>query len=136
MRYSNYDQFSIVQSDSAALFNKQLNEEVHRLKDNFPVVEILRAEPPYFAQIKYRVNESTPETISEASAAEGVSFVCHQCPLFKPPLKDDGTEDKRCKAGDCLDPKNELGRVFKNTQACDMLYELIKERSVKLCFME
>lgn len=134
MKSSSYDQFAIVASDSASLFNEQLNAESFRLKDHFPVVEILRAEAPFFAQIKYRVSESIPETIAEASELEGVSFVCAQCPFFHPVLKEDETEDKRCKYGEC--PHAELGRVLKTASACDRLYELIKEGSVKLCFTE
>jgi len=134
MKCSSYDQFAIVTADSAPLFNQQLNEEIYRLRNNFPVVEILRTEPPFFAQIKYRVHESTPETVSEASAAEGVSFVCFQCPYFKPALRADGEVDKRVKWGDC--EHAELGRVLKTAPACDRCYETVKEGDVRLCFME
>ncbi len=133
MRSSSYDQFAIVQADSAPLFEKQLNEEIHRLRDHFPEVKFSES-IPFYAQIKYKVFQETPETISEASEAEGVRFVCAQCPYFKAPLKDDGTEDKRCKYGDCKHA--ELGRTFKNSAACDKLFELIKEGGVKLCFTE
>lgn len=133
MKRSSYEQFAIVHADSAPLFNQQLNAEIRRLKDNTPVVHFSES-IPFYAQIKYIVNEETPETISEASEAEGVRFVCAQCPYFKAPVKDDGTEDKRCKYGDC--EHAELGRTFKKTAACDKLYELISEGGVKLCFME
>lgn len=133
MRSSSYDQFAIVSADSASLFNKQLNEEIYRLRNNDPVVKFSES-IPFYAQIKYRVNENTPETIAEASEAEGVSFVCAQCPFFVAPLKDDGTPDKRCKWGDC--EHSELGRTFKMSKACDKLFELIKEGDVKLCFTE
>ena len=133
MKRSSYEQFAIVHADSAPLFNQQLNEEIRRLKDNSPVVHFSES-IPFYAQIKYIVNEETPETISEASEMEGVRFVCAQCPYFKAPLKDDGTEDKRCKYGDC--EHAELGRTFKKTAACDRLYDLIKEGGVKICFTE
>lgn len=133
MKRSSYEQFAIVHADSAPLFNQQLNEEIRRLKDNRPVVHFSES-IPFYAQIKYIVNEETPETVSEASEMEGVRFVCAQCPYFKAPLKDDGTEDKRCKYGDC--EYAELGRTFKKTAACDRLYDLIKEGGVKICFTE
>lgn len=133
MKRSRYEQFAIVYADSAPLFNKQLNEEIYRLKDNNPVVKFSES-IPFYAQIRYEVNEETPETITEASEMAGVRFVCAQCPYFKAPLKDDGTEDKRCKYGDC--EFTELGRTFKNTPACDRLYDLIKEGGVKICFTE
>lgn len=134
MKRSRYEQFAIVHEDSAPLFNKQLNEEIYRLRDNDPVVKILRAEPPFFAQIKYTVYDTAPEKISEEYELKGVQFVCAQCPYFKAPLKDDGTEDKRCKYGDC--EHTDLGRTFKASPACDLLYELIAEGGVRLCFTE
>ena len=133
MRSSSYDQFAIVKEDSASLFEKQLNEEILRLKDLNPVVKFSES-IPFYATIKYRVNEIVPESVAEASEVEGVSFVCAQCPYFKPPLKDNGEVDHRFKWGDC--EHAELGRVLRGQSACDRLYGLIKEGSVKLCFME
>lgn len=133
MKRSSYEQFAIVHADSASLFQKQLNEEIYRLRNNDTVVKFSES-IPFYAQIKYVVNENTPETIAEASVVEGVSFVCAQCPYFKAPTKDDGTEDRRCKYGDC--EFADLGRTFKNAPACDRLYDLIKEGGIKICFME
>ena len=133
MKRSSYEQFAIVHADSASLFNQQLNAEIRRLKDNSPTVHFSES-IPFYAQIKYIVNEETPETIAEASAVEGVRFVCAQCPYFKAPLKDDGTEDKRCKYGDC--EHAELGRTFKKTAACEKLYDLIAEGGIKICFTD
>ena len=133
MRSSSYDQFAIVQADSAPLFNQQLNEEIFRLRDHNPVVKFSES-IPFYAQIKYRVNEDHPETISESYEMEGVRFVCAQCPYFQPPRRDDGEVDHRFKWGDC--EHAELGRVLRGQRACDRLYEAIKEGSVRLCFME
>jgi hypothetical protein len=133
MKRSRYEQFAIVHADSASLFQKQLNEEIFRLRDNDPVVKFSES-IPFYAQIKYSVDNTTPEKISEEYELQGVQFVCAQCPFFKAPLKEDGTEDKRCKYGDC--EHTDLGRTFRNTLACDKLYELIAEGGVKLCFTE
>lgn len=133
MKRSSYEQFAIVHADSASLFQKQLNAEIYRLRNNDTVVKFSES-IPFYAQIKYTVNEDTPETIAEASVMEGVRFVCAQCPIFKAPTKDDGTEDRRCKYGDC--EFADLGRTFKNAPACDRLYDLIKEGGIKICFME
>ena len=132
MRSSSYDQFAIVQADSATLFEQELNEAIRRLKDYNPMVKFSES-IPFYAYVKYRVNENIPETISEASEIEGVRFVCAQCPCFKPVLREDGEVDKRVKYGDCK--YAELGRVLRKAPACDRCYEAIKEGSVKLCFM-
>lgn len=134
MKRSSYEQFAIVAADSAQVFTQKLNAEIFRLKDNDPVVIFSESASPFYARIKYTVSTETPETIAEASAVEGVSFVCLQCPFFKPVLKEDGTIDKRVKWGDC--EHAEFGRTYKTTPACEKLYELIKEGDVKLCFMD
>lgn len=133
MKRSRYEQFAIVSADSASLFEKQLNEEIFRLRDNDPVVKFSES-IPFYAQIKYTVDCTTPEKVSEEYELQGVQFVCAQCPYFNAPLKDDGTEDKRCKWGDCEHAA--LGRTFKTSPACDKLYDLIAEGGVRLCFME
>lgn len=131
MKRSSYEQFAIVSADSASLFNQQLNEEVFRLRDNHPVVHFSES-IPFYAQIKYIVDETTPECITDEYVMQGVRFTCHQCPHYKPMLTKDGEEDKRRVYGDC--EFAELGRVGKNAAACDRLYELITEGEVKLCF--
>lgn len=133
MRSSIYEQFAIVREDTASLFTDKLNETILRLKDNDPVVKFSESDP-LCAYIKYSISETTPETISEASEINGVSFTCSQCPYFVPVCREDGEIDKRCKYGDC--PHTDLGRTYKNSAACDILYELIKEGGVKVCFTE
>lgn len=133
MKRSTFEQFAIVRSDSASLFTEELNAEVYRLRDNYPVVTFSES-IPFYAHIKYKVTEEIPETESEKQQLNGIRFVCAQCPLFKAPKKDDGTEDKRCKWGDC--DEAEMGRTLKASPACEKLYELIAEGGVKLCFTE
>ena len=135
MKRSSYEQFAIVRSDSAPLFEKQLNEKMFELRENYPEVKFSDSIPLY-AQIKYRVETIAPESISEEFEMVGASFVCEQCPYFVPATNKNGSEDLRCKVGDCTHPDNELGRAYKTSPACDHLYELIKEGKVKLCFTE
>lgn len=133
MKHSVYQQFATIHEDSASLFDAKLNAKVQELHDHDPKVNFSE-HIPFYAHITYTVSESAPETIAEASAVEGVRFVCLQCPYFKPVLRDDGEVDRRAKWGDC--EHAELGRVAKTAPACEKLYELIKEGDVKLCFMD
>ena len=131
MKSSSYEQFAIVKSDSASLFEKQLNEETYRLRDNYPSV-VFSDHIPFYAQIKYTVNTEAPESISEEYEMVGARFTCAQCPYFQPVLRKDGEEDPRFKWGECQ--HSDLGRVLKAAAACDRLYEAIHEGGVKLCF--
>lgn len=133
MKHSVYQQFATIHEDTASLFDTKLNEKVYALRDHNPKVTYSE-QIPLYAHITYIVNEDAPETIAEASAVEGVSFVCLQCPYFKPATKADGEVDRRVKWGDC--EHVELGRTLKTAPACEKLYELIKEGDVRLCFMD
>ena len=135
MKRSSYEQFAIVHADSASLFNEQLNEEIFRLRDYHPVVHFSES-IPFYAQIKYTVTHSTPECLGDEYELQGVTFACALCPHFLPAKTRKGEDDKRCKVGDCSFDGNEFGRAFNNSDACDHLYELIKEGKVKLCFTE
>ena len=135
MKRSCYEQFVTVRADSTSLFDKQLNEEVYRLRDKNPVVKFSESIPLY-AHIKYVEDVNIPESVLDEYEILGVGFVCGQCPYFKPIKNGKGNEDGRRKVGDCFYEGNEFGRSFKNTPACEHLYELIKEGGVKLCFTE
>ena len=133
MKSSVYQQFATVHEDSASLFDAKLNEKLRELHAFNPKVKVSE-HIPYYAHIIYTVTERIPETVAEASELNGVNFVCSQCPFFKPAEKEDGSEDKRCKWGNC--EHAEFGRTYKTSPACDKLYELIKEGDVKLCFWD
>lgn len=134
MKRSSYEQFAIVKSDSAPLFEKQLNERVYELRDNYP--EVTFSDSILYARIKYRMETIAPESISDEYEMVGALFVCEQCPYFVPATNKDGSLDLRCKVGDCTHPDNELGRTYKTSLACDHLYEAIRGREVKICFMK
>lgn len=133
MKHSALQQFATIHEDSASLFDARLNEKIYELRDCNPTVKFSE-HIPFYAHITFVVKESTPETVAEASEINGVSFVCAQCPYFKPSLRDDGEIDKRCKYGDC--EYSELGRTFKDSPACDKLYEAVRDGDVNLVFRE
>ena len=133
MKHSVYPQFVTIHEDTTTLFDAKLNAKTYELRDCNPKVTYSE-QIPLYAHITYVVSTETPETIAEASAVEGVSFVCLQCPYFKSALREDGEVDKRVKWGDC--EHTELGRTYKTAPACEKLYELIKEGDVKLCFLD
>lgn len=130
-----YSQFATVKANTAALFTSKLNEEIYKLKDKAPEVKFSEADP-LVAYIEYTESEEKPETIQEVAALEGFSFICEQCPHFKPILKADETVDERRKYGDCDYDGNEFGRTLKKSPACPHLFELLQGDNVKICFKE
>lgn len=133
MRNSVYQQFAIVKEDSAALLTEKLNEQIYELRQHSPVVTFSDADP-LCAYVKYAKKMSVPESLADEYEAQGIRFICAQCPFFKPATRDNGEPDRRCKWGYC--EHTEFGKTYKTSSACEKLYELIKEGDVKLCFMD
>lgn len=130
MKNQKIKQFAIIESNSAYDFQEQLNEKMEALSECNPEVEF-STRSDMFARITYTkqiaIEEKTP-------AEAGIRFTCGECPLFVPIMKRDGTPDLRIKYGDC--PYKELGRVWRTSSACNVLYTMIKNGSVHLVLNE
>lgn len=133
MRRESYQQYAIVKSDSARTFTDQLNAELRRLAEKKPVVTFTDADP-YLARISYIETEIIPESIRDEYRLEGVDFCCEDCPMFKPIMKTDGTEDRRVKYGGCR--YAEFGRTYRTSAACEHLFRMMRSGEVKLCLAE
>ena len=133
MKHSAYPQYATVRETIGTLFDAKLNETIRELRDKNPVVTFSDADP-LCAYVAYTITEDRPETIEEASAIEGVRFVCEQCPYFKPIEKEDGDPDRRHKWGNC--PYTDSGRAKKTAPACDRLYDLVKGGGVRICLSD
>lgn len=133
MKSQSIKQFAIVRSDSASDFEEQLNARMRELYDVNPEVIItdngtyLTAQISYKTTIEFEHKEKDP-------AETGIRFTCQECPCFEPILKADGTEDNRVKYGGCK--YAEYRRTYKDTYACPLLYKMITNGGVRLCFSE
>lgn len=128
MKCESYQQFAIVEADTAALLTEQLNATIKKLRGKRPVADIKSGR---LAIVSYTEDSFDPEDIGEALELEGLKITCQDCPLFTPIYKADGTEDKRIKYGNC--PECDFGRTFRNSRPCEKLFRMINSGEVKLC---
>ena len=128
MKAQSIQQFAIVQSDSAAAFEGELNARIRELSDRNPQVKF----DGLTAYISYNETVRFPESLADAYELDGVCFHCEDCPEFQAALKADGTEDTRLKYGECQ--YAEMRRTRKDAKACDKLYELIRDGRIGLCY--
>lgn len=128
MRATSIQQFAIVRSDSASVFEEELNARIRELADKRPQVKF----DGLTAYISYTETREFAETVAEQFELKGCCFHCEDCPEFQATLKEDGTEDKRAKYGECQ--YAEMGRTYRDSKACDMLYTLIKNGRIGLCY--
>lgn len=130
MKTQKIKQFAIVEGKSAGDFEERLNELMTKLADCSPEVEF-SSRSDTFARISYMKLKEI-ETLPPEET--GIKFTCGECPMFTPTVKRDGTPDLRAKYGEC--PCKELGRVWKTSNACELLYTLIKNGTVHLALDE
>jgi hypothetical protein len=128
MKAQSIQQFAIVQSDSAAAFEEELNARLMDLSEKNPKVSF----DGLTAYVSYIKTVRIPETLADAYELNGACFHCEDCPEFQAMLKADGTEDKRLKYGECQ--YAEMRRTRRDAKACDILYKLIRDGRIGLCY--
>ena len=128
MKCSSYQQFAIVEGDTAKILTDRLNATLYELRGKNPTADIKSGR---LAIVSYTESETEPEDISEALELEGLKITCQDCPLFTPIFKADGTEDKRIKYGNC--PECEFGRTSRFSRPCNKLFRMINNGEVRLC---
>ena len=128
MKAQSIQQFAIVKADSAAAFEEELNARIRELSGKSPQVKF----DGLTAYISYVDTVRIAETIADAYELKGAHFHCEDCPEFQPIMKADGTEDKRIRYGECQ--YAEFRRTYKDSNACDKLFEMIRSGEVGLCY--
>ena len=128
MKCKSIQQFAIVRSDSASAFEGELNARIMELSDKNPIVKF----DGLTAYISYTETVKIPEDVYDEYELKGVSFRCEDCPMFDPIRKEDGTEDRRVRYGNCELAK--YGRTMKDAEACDQLFTMIGNGRVGLCW--
>lgn len=131
-RVESYQQFAIVNGDSAQQLTDRLNEKLYELRKKQPTVTF----EGLIARISYTEDERIFEDVSDEYEAAGIKLTCQMCPLFHPVLKSDGTIDKRAKWGGCEYSPLGYGQTSRESRACNRLFEMINSGEVKLCLAD
>lgn len=129
MRRTSYQQYAIIQEETAELLTDKLNQKLKELKDLHPTVSF----EGLTARICYTVTEE------EGTATDGaedfkIKLKCMDCPMFDPIRKRDGTPDRRMTIGFC--PLAEDGHTSTTARACKKLFRMINDKEVRLCLKE
>lgn len=127
MNRFSFQQFAIIQADSAQQLTNKLNRKLYELKDKDPNVTF----DGLTARISYYIEEPVTDSINTGFDNVGISFKCRDCPYFEPLKKRDGTPDRRTTFGLCSFAVD--GQTISSAKACKKLFEMIKEKEVVLC---
>lgn len=112
MKIVELPQLSVVHGNTPQEFEDNFNYKMRELAGKKPSFEF-RGE--LTAYITYTQREEIVETVEDEFAAQGIKYVCGQCPHMERP------NDKRCKWGECK--YSRIGRVHQNSSACELFYK-------------
>lgn len=128
MRRVSYQQFAIVQGDSAQQLTDRLNRRLYELRDKEPTVS--------FEGLIARISYTEEDKIEEPNLykSNGFRLKCKDCPLFEPVRKKDGTADRRTAIGYC--PFAQDGVTYASAEACEECFDRFRRGEFKLCFRE
>ena len=130
MRSETLQQFAVIRGETAEELSEMLNAKLIELKGKSPRVEF----DGLTAYIKYSETIRHPECLADEYESVGIRFSCEQCPAYEPRCKLSGEVDRRCKKGKC--DHTIYGKTFGEAFACDLLYKMLMEGKVKLCYSE
>lgn len=102
MKQKIYKQIRVVQNKDPDQFQREFNEIQKELSHLKPETIYDISADGYKAIIQYEVEVEEPETAQDEMSIQGFSFVCRECPKFKPVLNNDGSIRKTRKRGSCF----------------------------------
>ena len=130
MRSESFQQFAIVYGDTAQSLTEQLNAKLYELRDKSPKVTF----EGLIARISYSETVKIIEDVSDEYEMVGIQLTCQDCPCFEPQRNRDGSENRRAKRGGC--PYATYKMTFRDSRACNKLFQMINSGEVTLCLAE
>lgn len=133
MACEKFKQYAIVRSDSAELFEEQLNVRMYELRDSMP--DVVFSENGHYLTAKIEYVKKQPVTPTERDPVkDGIILKCIDCPYYEPTRKKDGTIDGRTRLGGC--ELSEFGKTYSDSDACAVLYRMLGNGGIRLCFTD
>ena len=127
MKTSRVQQFGVIRETDPDEFETKLNETMKRLAGGDPKAKVDISGDILNALIEYYEKVAFEDPDEEDNS---IRFTCGDCPMFKPPLKSDGTPDLRVKWGSC--PHANMHRTKNWSSACAVLYKMIRNGDIVL----
>lgn len=117
------EKIKVIQSDDPAEFEKLFNQATEEFSDDEYETRIQPFTGTHVAYITYKKTTREFNLISDEFHAEGIRYLCGQCPLHDP------VEDGRQKRVYC--PFADCGITDLRHEVCEMFYKKIKQNEIK-----
>lgn len=114
----------VIQTESPDEFQRRFNEAMESLAEFEPEVEFQHFNgKEHCVYITYTEFKEEFDRISDEFHAEGIRYLCSQCPYHEP-AEDGRQKHVFCKYADC-------GMTHLQHEACEMFYKQVKQNEVQ-----
>lgn len=123
MRRKKLEKVKVIQTRDPDLFEEQYNKAMDELEEFEPRAEIQPFSGEHCAYIYYHQVEELFTLVSDEFHAEGIHYLCSQCP-YHDPAEDGRQKHVYCRYAD-------TGMTDLRREACEMFYKQVKQNEVK-----
>lgn len=117
------EKVKVIQTRDPDLFEEQYNKAMEDLEEFEPRAEIQPFSGEHCVYIYYHQVEELFNLVSDEFHAEGIHYLCNQCP-YHDPAEDGRQKYVYCKYADS-------GMTDLRREACEMFYKQVKQNEVK-----
>ena len=122
MKVKHLKRLKLIQSEDPIEFERQYNEAMAKLEAFDPEDKLGQIGNAHFAYIRYKEIEEEWDRVSDEFHAEGIRWLCKNCPLHDP------EEDKRKMYVWCKYADN--GMTHLKHEACEYFYKQVKQGKI------
>lgn len=123
MKTKRVKKIKVIQTKDPEEFQREFDRWMDELADFEPQERIEPFDGAHVAYILYEETTREFDRVSDEFHAEGIHYLCAQCPLHEP--AEDGRQKKVwCKYADC-------GMTDLRREACELFYKKVKQSELK-----
>ena len=123
MKSKRVKKIKVIQTKDPEQFQDKYNTIMDELADFEPEANIQSFNGEHVAYISYEEIIRSFDRVSDEFHAEGIHYLCSQCPYHEP-AEDGRQKHVWCKYADC-------GMTDLRHEACEMFYTQVKQKEVK-----
>ena len=113
----------VIQTEDPEEFERQYNEATEALWEKDYEVNVQPFSGVHCAYFYWKETEQIFNLVSDEFHAEGIRYICDQCPLHDP-VEDGRKKTVWCKYAD-------YGHTDLRHEACELFYKMLKKNEVK-----
>ena len=123
MLHRTLKKIKVIQTKDPNLFQEVYDRTMDELSEYEPEDDIQQYNGEHIAYIRYWDHVEEFNSVADEFHAEGIHYLCNQCPLHEP-AEDGRQRHVYCKYAD-------TGMTDLKREVCEMFYKMVKQNEIK-----